>query len=151
MDNLYNFFERQKRRFKWHSKWLIIQNSSWIKAEYLLFGSCIQPKTSKRTTAFFFVTFSLSWTVQLFKPCTTLMSIRLERERIWWKINGSINQSNAFLGSNPWPCPNGLHSNPVNHWAWKGGYFWSYGIKIQTHFDFRIQTLGEFLLPLLHC
>ena len=73
------------------------------------------------------------------------MSIRLERERIWWNINGSINQSNAFLGSNPWPCPNGLHSNPVNHWAWKGGYFWSYGIKIQTHFDFRIQTLGEFL------
>ena len=111
----------------------------------MLFGSCIQPKTSKRTTAFFFVTFSLSWTVQLFKPCTTLMSIRLERERIWWNINGSINQSNAFLGSNPWPCPNGLHSNPVNHWAWKGGYFWSYEIKIQTHFDFRIQTLGEFL------
>ena len=35
------------------------------------------------------------------------MSIRLERERIWWMINGSINQLNAFLGSNPWPCPNG--------------------------------------------
>ena len=28
LDNLYNFFERQKRRFKWHLKWLIIQNSS---------------------------------------------------------------------------------------------------------------------------
>ena len=26
--NLDNFFERQKRRFKWHLKWLIIQNSS---------------------------------------------------------------------------------------------------------------------------
>ena len=73
------------------------------------------------------------------KPCTTLMFIRLERERIWWKINRSINQSIAFWGSNPWPCPNGLHSNPVNRcrWAWKGGCFWSYEIKIQTHFDSR--------------
>ena len=34
LDNLYHFFERQKRRFNRHSKWLIIQISSQIKAEY---------------------------------------------------------------------------------------------------------------------
>ena len=34
----------QKRQFKRHSKLLIIQNSSQIKAENVLCGSCIQPK-----------------------------------------------------------------------------------------------------------
>ena len=38
------FFERQKRWFKCHSKWFIIQNSLQVKVEYLLCGSCIQPK-----------------------------------------------------------------------------------------------------------
>ena len=38
------FFERQKRWFKWHSKWPIIQNSSWIKAKYLPCESWIKPK-----------------------------------------------------------------------------------------------------------
>ena len=38
------FFERRKRRFKRHSKLLIIQNSSQIKAEDVLCGSCMQPK-----------------------------------------------------------------------------------------------------------
>ena len=28
LNNLYNFFERQKRRLKQQSKWFIIQNSS---------------------------------------------------------------------------------------------------------------------------
>ena len=34
----------QKRQFKRHSKLLIIQNSSQIKAEDVLCGSCMQPK-----------------------------------------------------------------------------------------------------------
>ena len=38
------FFGRQKRQFKRHSKLLIIQNSSQIKAEDVLCGSCMQPK-----------------------------------------------------------------------------------------------------------
>ena len=40
LDNLYNFFERQKRRFRRHSKWHIIKNSNnWPKrGEYSFDG-----------------------------------------------------------------------------------------------------------------
>ena len=74
------FFERKKRRFKRHSKWLIIQNSSYIKQMNF-------PKSSFMTPDTLQYVISSNLSVLLFGLCQLLGEL-LES---WKRLRGFLN------------------------------------------------------------